>query len=139
MDRMEKYVYELHMKVRDYECDLQGVVNNANYLHYLEYTRHEFLLAAGISFAELHKRGVDPFVARVNLAFKASLVSGDAFISRLRIRKERLKYIFYQDIYRASDNRLSVRAAVETVCTMGGRLCESEEFDKAFAPYIEKT
>ena len=35
----EKYIYELEMKVRDYECDLQGIVNNANYQHYLEHTR----------------------------------------------------------------------------------------------------
>ena len=33
------YIYELEMKVRDYECDLQGIVNNANYQHYLEHTR----------------------------------------------------------------------------------------------------
>ena len=32
------YIYELKMKVRDYECDLQGIVNNANYQHYLEHT-----------------------------------------------------------------------------------------------------
>ena len=23
------------MEVRDYECDIQGIVNNANYLHYM--------------------------------------------------------------------------------------------------------
>lgn len=54
---MEKYIYELAMKVRDYECDLQGIVNNANYQHYLEHTRHEFLLSAGASFAALHEQG----------------------------------------------------------------------------------
>ena len=48
------YIFELEMKVRDYECDLQGIVNNANYQHYIEHTRHEFLLAQGISFADLH-------------------------------------------------------------------------------------
>ena len=32
---MSQYIYELEMKVRDYECDLQGIVNNANYQHYL--------------------------------------------------------------------------------------------------------
>ena len=50
------YIYELEMKVRDYECDLQGIVNNANYQHYLEHTRHEFLTSVGISFAALHGR-----------------------------------------------------------------------------------
>ena len=61
------YIYELPMKVRDYECDLQGIVNNANYQHYLEHTRHEFLLSAGVSFAGLHEQGVDPVVARINI------------------------------------------------------------------------
>ena len=51
---MEKYIYELTLKVRDYECDLQGIVNNANYQHYLEHTRHEFLSSVGVSFAKLH-------------------------------------------------------------------------------------
>ena len=47
---------ELEMKVRDYECDLQGIVNNANYQHYLEHTRHEFLTSVGVSFAALHEQ-----------------------------------------------------------------------------------
>ena len=41
---MNKYIYELKMAVRDYECDLQGIVNNANYQHYTEHTRHMFCL-----------------------------------------------------------------------------------------------
>ena len=26
-----EYMYQLELKVRDYECDLQAIVNNANY------------------------------------------------------------------------------------------------------------
>ena len=80
---MEKYIYELKMKVRDYECDLQGIVNNANYQHYLEHTRHEFLTSVGISFARLHEEGVDPVVARLTMAFKTPLRSRMRFRSVL--------------------------------------------------------
>lgn len=85
---MEKYIYELKMKVRDYECDLQGIVNNANYQHYLEHTRHEFLTSIGISFARLHEEGVDPVVARLTMAFKTPLRSGDEFVSKLYLKKK---------------------------------------------------
>lgn len=133
---MSKYIYALDFKVRDYECDLQGIVNNANYQHYLEHTRHEFLSSIGVSFAELHQQGVDPVVARINIAFKTPLRSRDEFICKLYIKKEGIRYIFYQDIYRKSDNKVVVKATVETVCVVNGKLSTSELFDKIFAPYI---
>ena len=73
------YQHELTLKVRDYECDLQGIVNNANYQHYLEHARHEFLLSIGISFAQLHEQGIAPVVARINMAFKTPLKSADQY------------------------------------------------------------
>lgn len=135
---MGKYIYELKMKVRDYECDLQGIVNNANYQHYLEHTRHEFLTSAGMSFARLHQEGVDPVVARLTMAFKTPLTSGDEFFSRLYLKKEGIKYVFYQDIYRASDEKMVIKATVETVCLVNGRLSDSSVFDQVFAAYLEK-
>lgn len=135
---MEKYVYELKMKVRDYECDLQGIVNNANYQHYIEHTRHEFLSATGISFAQLHTEGIDPIVARLNMAFKTPLKSGDEFVSKLYLKKEGIKYVFYQDIFRLPDMKVVIKATVETVCVVHGRLGNSELFDTVFAPYLSK-
>ena len=64
------------MKVRDYECDLQGVVNNANYQHYMEHTRHEFLESLGVNFGKMHEDGLDAFVTKVSISYKKSLRSG---------------------------------------------------------------
>ena len=80
------------MEVRDYECDIEGIVNNANYLHYTEHTRHLFLKECGLSFAEMHEKGVDAVVARMNLQFKTPLRCDDEFISRLWLEKEGIKY-----------------------------------------------
>ena len=126
---MPSYIYSLPMKVRDYECDLQGIVNNANYQHYTEHTRHEFLLSRGISFAELHERGIDAVVARMSMQFKSPLRSGDAFESRLALRREGVKYLFQQDIYRSSDGRCVFRSVVKAVCVVHGRLGRCAELD----------
>lgn len=130
------YIYELKMKVRDYECDLQGIVNNANYQHYIEHTRHEFLLSTGISFAKLHADGIDPVVARLTMAFKTPLKSGDEFVSKLYLKKEGIKYVFYQDIFRLPDMKIVIKSTVETVCLIGGRLSDSELFNQLFSPYL---
>ena len=135
---MEKYIFELTMKVRDYECDLQGIVNNANYQHYIENTRHEFLLSAGISFARLHEQGIDPVVARLNMAFKTPLRSGDEFVSKLYLKKEGIKYVFYQDIFRLPDMKPVIKSTVETVCLVGGRLSESALLYETFSPYLSE-
>ena len=110
---MKKYIFETRIEVRDYECDIEGIVNNANYLHYLEHTRHLFLKSIGVSFAKLHEQGIDAVVARMNLQYKTPLRCDDEFISRLNLRKEGIRYIFDQSIFRASDEQLCLRASVE--------------------------
>lgn len=133
---MEKYIYGLEMKVRDYECDLQGFVNNANNQHYLEHTCHEFLLSTGLSFAKLHEQEVDMVVACINMAFKTPLKSGDEFISKLYMKKEGIRYVFYQAIFRKSDDKIAIKGVAETVCVVNRRLSDSELFDKIFELYL---
>ena len=137
---MANYIFELPMKVRDYECDLQGIVNNANYQHYLEHARHEFLLSAGASFSQLHQQGIDPVVARISMAFKTPLRSGDRFVCKLYLKKEGIKYVFYQDIYRIDPSdgsqKLSLKGVVEAVCVVNGRLAGCGQLDRLFEKYL---
>lgn len=116
------YIYELEMKVRDYECDIQGVVNNSVYQNYLEHTRHEFLEENKLSFADLHDRGIDAMVSSIEITYKTALRPGDSFISKLYLAKEGVRYIFHQSIFRKSDNKLAVKAKVHAVTVINGRL-----------------
>jgi acyl-CoA thioester hydrolase len=126
-----KYTFELLFKVRDYECDIQGIVNNAVYQNYLEHTRHEYILNAGLNFMDLHNRGIDAVVARLQMDFKSPLRSGDEFVCKLYVQKEGIRYVFYQDIFRLSDNVRCIKAKVEVVTIVNGSLAECEELDKA--------
>ena len=76
-------------------------------------------------------------VARLNMAFKTPLTSGDEFISRLALRKEGIKYVFVQDIYRLPDLKPVIKSTVETVCVINGRLGDSPLFNEIFAPYLK--
>ena len=129
---MNDYKFQLELSVRDYECDLQGIVNNSVYQNYLEHTRHQFIKTAGLDFAKLHEEGIDAVVYRVEIDYKLSLKSGDKFVSKLNYEKDGLlKIIFFQDIYRKSDNKLMNKAKVTVVNLKNGRPSSSDFFMEA--------
>ncbi len=126
------YVFSLDFQVRDYECDLQGVVNNAVYQNYLEHTRHEFIKQLGLDFAELASRGINLVVLRTELDYKYSLKSGDRFWVGLNMeRVSRLRIEFQQGIYLAPDDRLVLAArTVGTGVSSSGRPDLPEELTR---------
>lgn len=134
---MKNYIFELEMKVRDYECDLQGIVNNANYQHYMEHARHEFLEAAGANFGALHRQGIDAMVTRAEINYKVSLISGNRFVVKLNIAREGAKLVFFEDIYRLPDQKLCACGRVESICVKEGKLTRGELFDEIFADYLK--
>lgn len=125
------YDYELEFKVRDYECDLQGVVNNSVYQNYLEHTRHEFLDSIGLNFTELFNNGIMAVVARADLSYKTPLKSNDHFVVRLRVQIEGIKYMFYQDIYRLPDEKICLKGIITATSIINGKLGVSDEIVNA--------
>lgn len=118
----EKAPFSLKFSVRDYECDLQGVVNNANYQHYLEHARHEFLISKGVSFFELHNAGTELIVTKVEIEYKSPLISRDEFYVTVEIQREgNVRIVFLQEIFKLRDNKLVVKAKVTGVATRNGR------------------
>ena len=132
---MTEYRFTLEFDVRDYECDLQGVVNNAVYQHYLEHARHVYLCQLGIDFATLSSHGTDLMVIRVEIDYLHPLRSGDKFIIGVNTERiSRLRFGFLQDIYRLPDQKPIVRAKViGTAINSAGRPFLPSEVDKLFA------
>lgn len=133
---MPDYHHSLAIKVRDYELDSQGIVNNANYLHYLELTRHDFCEHVGTSFLAMQKKGIDPVVRKVEIEYLSSLRAGDTMISRLRMERRGARFIFVQDIFNAADNSPVVKALVTVVCLENGRLSRGDILAEAFSEYL---
>ncbi|MDH5217036.1 MAG: acyl-CoA thioesterase [Gammaproteobacteria bacterium] len=110
---MNDYNYTITMDVRDYECDMQGVVNNSVYQNYLEHARHEYLKSLDIDFAELSRQNINLVVVRAELDYKLPLISGDRFnIGINMLRESKVRFAFYQNIYRDSDNKLVMKAKI---------------------------
>lgn len=135
---MMQYDFELEFKVRDYECDLQGIVNNSVYQNYLEHTRHEFLDSIGLNFSKLFEDGIVAVVARIDLAYKTPLKSNDKFVVKTRVELKGVKYIFHQDIYRLSDNKICLKGIVTTTSLINGKLGVSDEITKPLQNIIDK-
>ena len=132
----ENYIFTHEMKVRDYECDLQGVVNNDNYQHYMEHARHEFLETLGVNFGKLHEDGIDAMVAKITIEYKLPLRSGDKFVIGINLQRQGAKIVFTQDLFRLSDGKLCTKGVVETICLENGRLTRGEIFDEVFKDYL---
>lgn len=119
------------LAVRDYECDMQGIVNNAVYQNYLEHARHEFLKSRGLDFAQLTAEGTIVMVIRAEIDYRASLRSGDVFeVSVEPYRQSRLKLGFRQQI-RLIDGRIMLEALIITAAiNQGGRPCFPAELER---------
>ena len=113
----ETTLFTLPLEVRDYECDLQGIVNNAVYQHYLEHARHQVLRQHGLSFDELNKTGVHLVVVRAEIEYKSPLRSGDQFVVESRLaRLSPVRFAFLQNIYRTTDGSRGLILSATIIC-----------------------
>jgi acyl-CoA thioester hydrolase len=112
---MDNPIFSWESEVRDYECDLQGIVNNAVYQNYLEHARHLFIKNRGVDFAEVTARGIFLIVVRIEIDYKYPLRSNDRFRVDINLeRVTRVRFAFVQEITCLNADKLAVKAKVIT-------------------------
>ena len=127
----EDYRFSIRLTVRDYEVDYQGIVNNSNYLRYMEHTRHEFCRHEGLPLAYMHQRGIDPVLSHADLTFLSPLHMGDEFVSCLNVERKGPRFIFFQDIFKI-DGTPVAKGAITIACMENGRLSRGDVLAEAF-------
>ena len=117
---MECMICKCSLTVRSYECDSYGHVNNANYLHYLEYARYEFLRDVGFDYSAMLEAGYGIYVARIEIDYKKPAVTDDElFIKSWPVKKGAVSGIIAQEIRRGEDLIVAAKVTWAFVDTNG--------------------
>jgi len=97
-------VYKHSLKVRSYECDSYGHVNNANYLNYLEYARCESLKDMNFDYHAMIQAGYGVYVARIEIDYKKPAYADDDLEIHSRpVKKGAVSGVIAHEIWRGED------------------------------------
>jgi acyl-CoA thioester hydrolase len=111
------------MELRIYyeDTDAGGVVYHANYLHYFERARTEFLREKGLSVAAMHHDGIIFPVVGLEVAFRSPAVLDDLLVVETApVAAKNSSFVLEQKVRRKGDGKLLVEARVTLACVGPG-------------------
>jgi acyl-CoA thioester hydrolase len=121
---------ECTLRVRTYEVDGYNHVNNANYLKYLEYARHEFLRAVGFDYLKAVEAGYGVYIARIEIDYKLpAFIDDELLIKSMPIKKGAVSGVIAQEIWRKNDLLIEAKVTWAFVDTKGLPVKIPPEFD----------
>ena len=89
--------FETQIRVEYHHTDQMGIVHHSNYVKFFEVARTEWLRAAGLTYAEMERRGVMMPIVEVNVKYRQpayydELISVTASVDELPMARMVFKY-----------------------------------------------
>jgi acyl-CoA thioester hydrolase len=123
-------ITECSLRVRTYECDSYKHVNNANYLNYLEYARHEFLKDVGFDYIKTVEAGYGIYIARIEIDYKKPAFTDDTLVIKSRpVKKGAVSGTIAQEIWRGDDLLIEAKVTWAFVDSKGTPVKIPPEWD----------
>ena len=76
-------------------------------------------------------------VSKATLEYKSPLRGDDRFVVDIDMKREGVKLVCLQNIYRLPDEMLCVKGRIEIVSVVNGRLSRGEKFDELFKHLLQ--
>ena len=129
--------------VHYYETDMMGVVHHANYIHWMEEARIDFMDRLGFPYAAMEKKGIVSPVKSVACEYKSPCTFGDRITVEVSVDSFNGVVLAIRYRMRKEDGTLVCEARSEHVfLTRKGRFVrmkqEMPEFCEAIAKEAEK-
>ncbi|GAX88937.1 acyl-CoA thioesterase [Effusibacillus lacus] len=106
----------LEIIVRSTEIDVNGHVNNAKYLEYLEWGREEWFDQNNLQYEHLLEMGVQTVTVNININYRKECRQGEVLLIKTRPEKlGRTSFVLQQEICKKDSGELAADAAVTVV------------------------
>lgn len=110
--------FAIKMKVRDYELDQYGVVNNAVYLNYLQHVREEWMHYIGFNSGDFARAGNALALSECNVKYMRPLRTRDMFNSRAWVTKvSATSFHLYQELVKVEEDEHACKEEVALSAT----------------------
>lgn len=127
---------KLDIIVRSTEIDVNGHVNNAKYLEYLEWGREEWYEQSQLSYETFGTMGIQTVTVNITINYKKECKQGDHLTVTCRPEKiGRSSYVLKQEIFKKK-GELCADALVTSV-TMDSTTRKSREAPEALRKHFE--
>lgn len=128
---------KLTIIVRSTEIDVNGHVNNAKYLEYLEWGREEWYESAGLHYDVFAEMGIQTVIVNLNINYRKEAKQGDELTIVTNPEKlGRTSYVLKQQIYNQRGEL--VADTLVTNVAMDSESRKSREVPEALRKYFVK-